>query len=293
MTSYPYSWEITKRSGSNFYWSFFFLPREKRNAIRAVYAFSRLVDDAVDEAEGEEGARLQIEIWRARLALCFNGHAVPDFDSTLFHPLLSELSDTIRRFQIPPRYFLDLLKGVEMDLTKKRYETFGELETYCYHVAGTIGLLCNHLFGIQDQKGQKGEDYALLLGRAFQLTNILRDLGSDANRGRLYLPREDLARFGLTTSDLLERRGGNEDLFLKLMRFEAARAEACFQEAFRTLSPNLRKSLIPAEIMSAFYHRILQRLQEENFPVYEKKVLLSQYEKVGLIAKTLVRSVFS
>lgn len=140
MRDYPYSARIARGSGSNFYWSFFFLPRDKKNAILAVYAFSRLVDDAVDEATSEAKAREEIAQWRRRLKEVYAGE-------TGGHPLLPELKDAIDRFHIPREYFEDLVTGMEMDLTKRRYETFDELETYCYHVASTIGLLCNHLFG--------------------------------------------------------------------------------------------------------------------------------------------------
>lgn len=293
MNNYPTSQKIARQSGSNFYWSFFFLPKKKRNGILAIYAFSRLVDDAVDEAKTPEEARLQIELWRRRLACCLNGQMSQE--NSLFHPIVPELRETIRRFEVPPSYFLDLLAGVEMDLTQKRYETFAELETYCYHVAGTIGLLCNHLFGVVEERHRQ---YAILLGSAFQLTNILRDLGSDAKRGRLYLPLEDLKRFGLSEDDLLEKRGGASGPgasgpFLELMRFEAKRAERFFEKAVETLTPRERKKVLPAEMMAAIYHRLLQRLVKENFPVYEKKVSLSRCEKAGLVARTLVRSVFS
>ena len=284
MKSYPVSREIARMSGSNFYLSFFFLPREKRNGILAIYAFSRLVDDAVDEAPSEEEARRQIDFWRSRLNICFHGGVITTKD-TIFHPVLPEFSDTIRRFKIPEKYFSDLLLGVEMDLTKKRYETFSELETYCYHVAGTIGLLCNHLFGVSEEKGR---DYALLLGTAFQLTNIIRDVGSDARRGRIYIPREEWTRFGLTETDILE--GKSSKPFLNLMRFQAERAESYFQKAFEALSEEQRRKIIPAEIMAAFYHTLLQKLQKERFPVFEKKVALSKWKKLKLVIRALRRS---
>jgi phytoene synthase len=279
MASYRYSREIARRSGSNFYLSFFFLPRERRNGISAVYAFSRLVDDAVDEAKEEAQAREEIRLWRRRLHLCYNGAEAFD------HPILPELKDAIGRFRIPKNYFLDLLTGVEMDLAKRRYETFRELETYCYHVAGTIGLLCNAVFGLDEERARR---YAVLLGTAFQLTNILRDVGSDLERGRLYLPREELREFGVAESDLIERKVSPR--FLQLMRFQAERAEGYFQKAFKTLPADERKKLLPAEIMAAVYRRLLEKLRRENFPVFEKKVSLSKPEKLWLVLKTAVRS---
>lgn len=285
MNDYSYSRRIARESRSNFYLSFFFLPKEKRNGILAVYAFSRLVDDAVDEAPDERAAQDEVRLWRRRLHLCFNGSSEKAPEPPLSHPLLEELRDTIQRFQMPKKYFLDLLTGVEMDLTKKRYESFEELENYCYHVAGTIGLLCNRLFGLEEERAER---YAVLLGTAFQLTNIIRDVGIDLKRGRLYLPRDELARFGVAESDLLERKISEN--FFELMRFQAGRAEDYFQKAFQALPEEKRRKLLPAEIMTAVYRRILKRLQEENFPVFQKKVSLSKSEKLGLAIRSFIRS---
>lgn len=284
MKNYPFSALIARQSGSNFYSSFFFLSREKRNAILAIYAFSRLVDDAVDEAPDAVRAREEIEAWRRRFDLCRNGLSP---QSEFFHPVLPELTDAIRRFEIPKEFFLDLLAGVEMDLAPKRFENFPELEKYCYHVAGTIGLLCNHVFGYPHDAVAK--EYAILLGTAFQLTNILRDIGSDARRGRIYLPQEDLARFGISESQILE--GRTSQSFENLMDFEAARAEDYFERATARLPYERRKRLIPAEIMAMVYHQILKRLRDERYPVFEKKIALSKFEKVRLLAKTLLSSV--
>lgn len=276
-----YSSKIARASGSNFYWSFFFLPRAKRNAIFTVYAFSRLVDDAVDEAASESQARAEIALWRRRLASCY-GDGLED--PQIRHPLLPELSETIESFSIPRSYFEDLLTGMEMDLTKTRYETIGELETYCYHVAGTIGLLCNHLFGFREDGAAR--EYAVLLGRAFQLTNIIRDVGRDARLGRIYLPREEMTRFGVEERDVLA--GRSSPAFQRLMDFEADRAAECFARAFAALPKGKRKKILPAEMMAAFYQAILQKTRRENFPVFQKKVSLSPLKKLALAAKTLV-----
>lgn len=283
MTAYPFSREISRRSGSNFYLSFFFLPAEKRNGLLSVYAFSRLVDDAVDEASSPEEAKRQMVIWRQRLDACYCEKDSEDRE--ISHPLLAELQETIRGFKIPKAYFDDLLVGVEMDLTKKRYATFQELERYCYHVAGTVGLLCNHLFGLDEEGARR---YALHLGTAFQLTNIIRDVGSDADRGRIYLPLEDLERFRVPESDFLEKK--KTPAFLELMQFQSDRARVFFEKAFEALPDRERKKLVPAEIMSIFYQRILQRIQKENFPVFERKVALSKGEKLALMVKTVLRS---
>ncbi|MBI2981275.1 MAG: phytoene/squalene synthase family protein, partial [Deltaproteobacteria bacterium] len=209
---FPFSRLIAKKSRSNFYPAFFFLPPEQRDGLCAVYAFSRLVDDAVDEAASAEKARSEISLWRRRLGSCYNG---PLEDS---HPLLPELSHVIGRFEIPQSIFEDLLTGVEMDLVKTRYENFSELEKYCYHVAGTIGLLCNRIFG---GSGDDHRRYALSLGTAFQLTNILRDIGGDLDKGRLYLPLEEMRRFSCRLEEI-ERRIQNR-AFDELMKFQVNR----------------------------------------------------------------------
>lgn len=276
-----YSRQIAKESGSNFYFSFFFLSKEKRDGIMTVYAFSRLVDDAVDEASDVAKARLEIGLWRKRVESCYGQK-----DALADHPLLPELSSTIRRFGIPRKYFDDLLTGMEMDLVRKRYSTFSELEDYCYHVAGTIGLLCNHLFGFPDD--QSAKEHAVLLGKAFQITNILRDLGSDAQRGRIYIPREDYEHFGLSEENFL--KGETSTSFLNLMHFEAERAEAFFRKASETLPDSKGRKLVPARIMSRFYRRILKKLQKENFPVFRKKISLSAPEKLALVAGSVFQS---
>ncbi|HEX5036440.1 MAG TPA: presqualene diphosphate synthase HpnD [bacterium] len=281
----PYSADVARKSGSNFYWSFFFLPKVKKNAIFAVYAFSRLVDDAVDEAADEAKARGEIALWRRRLAACYGEGSIDD--AALSHPLLPELKQTVALFSIPRAYFDDLITGMEMDLAKKRYASFDELETYCYHVASTIGLLCNHLFGYRDEEA--AHRYAVLLGKAFQLTNIIRDVGKDAKLGRIYLPKEDLDRFGVLENDVLEGRASEN--FRRLMGFEAERASDYFARAFAALPQAKRKKIVPAEMMAAFYQSLLKKTCEQNFPVFERKVSLSGLEKAALAAKTLVGAI--
>lgn len=281
----PYSAGVARKSGSNFYWSFFFLPKDKKNAIFVVYAFSRLVDDAVDEASDESKAREEISLWRKRLAACYGEGDIAD--PSIAHPLLSELKRTVELFSIPRSYFDDLITGMEMDLAKKRYVDFPELETYCYHVASTIGLLCNHLFGYRDDEAALR--YAVLLGKAFQLTNIIRDVGKDAEIGRIYLPKEDLDRFGVSEDDVLN--GRDSDAFKRLMSFQAERASDYFGRAFAALPAAKRRKIVPAEMMAAFYSSILKKTREQNFPVFEKKVSLSGFEKLSLAAKTLLEAI--
>lgn len=278
---FAYSAKIARDSGSNFYWSFFFLPKAKRNAILAVYAFSRLVDDAVDESPSEAKAREEISLWRKRLAAVYGEGAADGSD--VDHPILPELRDAVREFGIPRAYFDDLISGMEMDLKKTRYETFEELDVYCYHVASTIGLLCNHLFGYRDDEGALR--YAVLLGKAFQLTNIIRDVGKDAELGRIYLPAEELKKFGVEERAVLE--GRTSESFFRLMNFQADRAADYFRRAFAELPEEKRKKIVPAQMMAAFYQSILRKTRLESFPVFEKKVSLSGFEKFALAAKTL------
>ncbi len=282
MRTFDYSKQVARKSGSNFYFSFFFLPREKREGIMAVYAFSRLLDDAVDEAPNEESARKEAELWRQRLNACYGVNSQELLKS---HPLIPELCKTIQRFAIPQEYFFSLLDGVEMDLVKKRYETFRELENYCYHVASTVGLLCNQLFGYPTEDAKK---YAVLLGKALQLTNIIRDVGMDAQKNRIYIPKEELQRFSVSEQEILE--GQPSANFFKLLNFQSERAEDYFQKAAQALAFSKRKRLIPAEVMGNFYHAILKKLQEKNFPVFDTKVGLSNFHKFGLVAKVLLKS---
>src|SRR3989338_3348687 len=177
--SNSYSEEVAKKSGSNFYPAFFFLSKEERAALSSIYAFSRLVVDAVDHAVNLEKAKSELSEWKDFLDRCYESNKIPG------HPLYPEMKETIERYKISKKYFEDLLRGVEMDLTKKRYESFSELETYCYHVAGTVGLLCNQIFG---RPTEAHHSYAISLGTAFQLTNIIRDVGLDLERDRVYLP---------------------------------------------------------------------------------------------------------
>ncbi len=294
--TFQYSADLARKSGSNFYWSFFFLSKPKKQAILAIYAFSRLVDDAVDESSDAAQAAKEIALWRERLALCYRGLSalieLPDADPR-HHPLLPELATIVERFAIPKVYFDDLITGMEMDLKmdaqKTRYANFAELETYCYHVASTIGLLCNHLFGYPDDEAALR--YAVLLGKAFQMTNIIRDVGKDARIGRVYLPQDELGQFLLSESDIVQ--GRSSENFLQFMNFQADRAEDFFQKSFAELSEERRKKIIPAEIMSVFYREILFETRRRGFPVLgdAPKISLSKFKKIALLSKVLVRSV--
>jgi len=287
---------LTKASRSNFYYAFLFLPRQKREALYAIYAFCRLTDDLVDEIPSTLSADLhhraapgpsssadasagmpavsgtpleRLNAWRAELAACFRSEAT--------HPVTQRLAEVIRDFRIPHSYFEELLNGVEMDLTKFRYATFAELEQYCHRVAGVVGLMCIETFGYRHPATRQ---YAEYLGTAFQLTNILRDLAGDAERGRIYLPQEDLLRFGCAEEELMARR--MTPAFLDLMRFEAERARGFYASARRTLPPEDRRNMLAAEIMRAIYARILDRIERTGFDVFSGRIRLSDRERLGL-----------
>jgi len=274
---------LTKASRSNFYYAFLFLPRRKRDAIYAVYAFCRVTDDLVDEAlsipsgadptthaPASAGTPLErLKCWRAELESCFRGEAT--------HPVTQRLAEVIRDFRIPHRYFEELLNGVEMDLTKSRYATFAELQQYCYRVAGVVGLMCIEIFGYRQPTTRT---YAEHLGTAFQLTNILRDLAADAERGRIYLPQEDLRRFGYSGQDLLERR--MTPGFCDLMRFEVARTRQFYAAARAILPAEDRRTMLAAEIMGAIYSRILDRIEARGYDVFSSRVRLSDAHRLWL-----------
>ena len=277
-----YCTAVTKRSGSNFYYSFFFLPAARREAMYTVYAFCKEVDSAVDDAPPGSDPKEAIRQWRAEVAAVYGG--IPT------HPVAISLAGHVRQLDIPREYFDELINGVEMDLSTTRYKTFEELSRYCYRVAGVVGLICLHIFGTRDPRAK---DYAVNLGMAFQLTNILRDLGTDADRGRIYLPREDLARFDCTEEHLLRRR--YPPRFNDLMAFQCTRAHEFYANA-RTILASLpradRKALTPAEIMRGVYERILFRIERAGYRIFGPRISLSAPSKLAAAAGAWLRSLF-
>jgi phytoene synthase len=275
-----YCTALTKRSGSNFYYSFLFLPVARREAMHTVYAFCKEVDSAVDEAAPGSDPHLALSRWRSEVAAVYGG--IPT------HPVSISLAKHVRRFQIPREYFDEVIAGVEMDLTTTRYATFEELARYCYRVACVVGLICLHIFGTRDPRAK---DYAVNLGMAFQLTNILRDLGTDADRGRLYLPREDLVRFDCDEQLLL--RHHYTPRFRELMAFECSRARAYYEQA-RTILDHLpladRKALTPAEIMRGVYERILSRIEQADYRVFESRIRLPVVTRLTVAGFVWLRS---
>jgi len=261
--------------GTNFGVAFRVLPPAQREAIRAVHAFSRRVDDAVDEEPDGARAREEIERWRGEIAACFGGEPR--------EPAAIALVPHLQRFRIPRRYLDELLNGVEMDLTHHRYRTFPELRGYCYRVAAVVGFICLHIFGDEEERGR---GYAENLGLALQLTNILRDLGTDYARGRIYIPAEDLQSFGYS-EEALSRRERNE-AFRSLMRFQVARARAFFAAAEHEARSLDRKRLVAAEIMSRVYQRLLARIEARDYDVFREEVRVPLLERAWIAGSTFL-----
>ena len=278
MTSHEaqqYCTDLARRSGSNFYYSFFFLPQERRDAMHAVYAFCREVDGAVDEPAPGSDPRVHLARWRADIAALYRQDG--DGGAHSSNPIIICLADHIRRLGIPQEYFDEIIAGVEMDLTIKRYATFSDLYQYCYRVASVVGLVCLKIFGARTPESQT---YAVNLGIAFQLTNILRDLKVDGARGRIYLPTEDLTRFGYGEQALLA--GAYTPAFTSLMEFECRRAQEYYRAADAALPESDRRALLPAEIMRAIYHTILERIEASRYDVFVQRVTLSPPRRVAV-----------
>ncbi len=248
-----------KNSASSFSYSFSFLPKQQREAIKTVYEFCRITDDLVDNKENTQGNSQRLQAWRMELERALS-------ESSKYQ-ILNQLSSIARKFNIPVVHFYELIKGVEMDLLKNRYETFDELKEYCYHVASSVGLMCLGIFG---SKNEQTKEYAINLGIALQLTNILRDVGIDAGYGRIYLPAEDMRKFGCSESDILAKRNTKE--FLDLMKYETERAEAFFRKAQESLPEEDRNAMFAAKIMERIYYHTLLRIKKVNYDVFSSSV---------------------
>jgi phytoene synthase len=259
---------------SSFYYAFLLLPAARRRAILEVYAFLRAADDAVDEP----GA-LPLEVWSQELERVYGG-GEPE------HEPGRALRRAVSAFDIPRRHFDALLRGCAMDRDGRRYERYEELEDYCWHVAGVVGRACLPIFGVAESEA--GE-YADRLGIALQLVNIVRDVGEDARRGRIYLPSEDLARFGVAPEDLLAPRA-NERV-RALLAFEGERAEAALARAREALPRGraTRRKLLSAQVMGAVYTALLSRARREGYPSLERRVRLSRFSKLSVAARTWLR----
>lgn len=269
MSATEVCWALTRKSRSNFYYAFLFLPRRQREAMYAVYAFCRIVDDVVDLGRDPEVQRKELAHWRREVARCFEG--TPD------EPVAERLSQAVRAYPIPRAALEEIINGVEMDLDRSAYETFEELYPYCYRVAGAVGLCCIEIFGYGDPRAR---DYAVNLGVALQLTNILRDLQPDAQRGRVYLPREDLRRFGVSAEDL--RLGRYSPAFSALMEFEGRRARTFYRRAWEALPEGDARRLFAAEIMGRIYFALLRAIEARRYRVFDGRVSVPVSTKLAI-----------
>ncbi|HMU17346.1 MULTISPECIES: presqualene diphosphate synthase HpnD [Thauera] len=277
MNPHDYCQDKAAKSGSSFYYSFMFLPAERRQAITALYAFCREVDDVVDECHDLSLAQTKLEWWRQEVGRIYGG--LPT------HPVGHALKDVLKGFRLPQEQLLEIIDGMAMDLSQTRYLDFKGLQLYCYRVASVVGLLAAEIFGYQDRQTLK---YAHDLGLAFQLTNIIRDVGEDARRGRIYLPIEDLQRFKVPAKDLLEAR--YSDAFRELMAFQAERAEKFYDQAFAQLPAIDRKAQRPGLVMAAIYRTLLREIARDGFLVLDRRTSLTPLRKVWLAGTTWFRA---
>ncbi|HVB48058.1 MAG TPA: presqualene diphosphate synthase HpnD [Burkholderiales bacterium] len=275
MTPNEYCQRKAAASGSSFYYAFLFLSPARRRAITALYAFCREVDDVVDECSDAQLARSKLAWWRTEVANLFADHAQ--------HPVTRALAPALEPFGITAERLNEIIDGMEMDLTQARYADFAGLERYCYHVAGVVGLLAAGIFGYRDTRTL---EYAKQLGIAFQLTNIVRDVGEDARKGRIYLPLEDLQRFGVPAADILAARAS--PAFAELMRFETRRARSFYERALELLPQADRRTQRPGLIMAAIYRALLGEIERGGFDVLERRTSLTPLRKLWIAWKTWV-----
>lgn len=275
MTPDQYCQEKAAQSGSSFYYSFLFLPPERRRAITALYAFCREVDDVVDEVTDANVARAKLGWWRAEVANLFDGSPQ--------HPVTKALQPAVLDYGVTRARLDNIIDGMEMDLMHHRYADFAALERYCYRVAGVVGELSASIFGYTDAKTLK---YAYHLGLAFQLTNIIRDVGEDARRDRVYLPQDELRKFNLADEDILRAR--HSPAFVALMRFQSDRAEEHYRTAFAALPAQDKRAQRPGLIMAAIYHALLEEIRRDDFQVLNQRISLTPIRKLWLAWRTWV-----
>ncbi|MBI1890644.1 MAG: presqualene diphosphate synthase HpnD [Burkholderiales bacterium] len=276
MSPDEYCQQKAAQSGSSFYYSFLFLPPERRRAITALYAFCREVDDTVDECTDVAVARNKLMWWRKEIGAMLN--AQPS------HPVTQALKPHVATLGLNGQHLLAIIDGMEMDLDQTRYLDFAGLQRYCWHVAGVVGILSAQIFGF---KNAQTLQYAEKLGLAFQLTNIIRDVGDDARKGRIYLPVNELQQFNVTAADILNSRYSEN--FTNLMRFQAERAQKLYDEAFALLPPEDRRTQRPGLMMAAIYRTLLDEIQRDGFHVLHQRISLTPIRKLWLAWKTYIR----
>ncbi|MGH8856096.1 MAG: presqualene diphosphate synthase HpnD [Telluria sp.] len=277
MSPDEYCQQKTVQSGSSFYYSFLFLAPERRRAITALYAFCREVDDTVDEASDSSVARIKLAWWRTEVSAMYSG--------TPTHPVALALQPHIPVYRLEEQHLQAIIDGMEMDLDQSRYLDYAGLQRYCWRVAGVVGILSASIFGFTRQETLA---YAEKLGLAFQLTNIIRDVGDDARKGRIYLPVNELQQFGVTAADILNFR--HSDKFEALMRFQAERAQRTYDEALALLPKQDRRAQRPGLMMSAIYRTLLDEIERDGFHVLNQRISLTPLRKLWLAWKTYVRT---
>lgn len=265
--------QITLESKSSFLYSFFFLPREKREAIYTLYAFCRQTDDIADKHAPPESKAQLLNRWERELKNCFTRKVSNYFDS---------LRLVAERFMIPFEYFLELIAGVRMDLNHRHYRSFDDLRLYCYRVASVVGLMCIQIFGYRDPLIKQ---YAENLGIALQLTNIIRDVGTDARMGRIYIPQQELSQFRVPAGDIFGNKYSSD--FHRLMQFQAERAHHYYDLAERCLPDNERRNMLVSEIMKNIYYRLLLKIEENRFGVLDAPIRLSTPNKFWITLRTV------
>jgi phytoene synthase len=278
-SAFEYCRKVSWKHAKTFYFATHFLPPSKRRAVHAVYALCRYVDDIVDHCEDKlsrksltkEKIVLLINKWRTDIESCYKGILID-------HPIMIAWHDTLKKYHIPKNLPLELIDGVCMDLKQNRYETFDELYIYCYKVASVVGLMTSEIFGYTSEQSLR---HAIELGIAMQLTNILRDVGEDAQKGRIYLPLEDLKKFNLTEEDILN--GVMSENFINLMKFEIERARCYYKESEKGIAMLSQDSRLAVKVSHDNYSRILRRIEEMNYDVFKQRAFVSNTKKLALL----------
>jgi phytoene synthase len=276
MTPDDYCQQKTAQSGSSFYYSFLFLPPPRRRAITAFYAFCREVDDVVDECTDLDVARTKLAWWRTEVAALYEGKAK--------HPVALALTALLPEFNIEEARLYEIIDGMEMDLTQHRYADFSALQKYCYRVASVVGLVSAEIFGHSHPDTLK---YAENLGMAFQLTNIIRDVGEDARRDRIYIPVDELARFNVTAADIMHAR--HSEAFVQLMQFQVERALNYYRDAMNFLPQQDRRSQRPGLVMAAIYRTLLEEICADGMQVLNQRTSLTPLRKLWIALRTWIK----
>ncbi len=263
------------QSGSSFYYAFLFLPPERRKAITALYAFCREVDDVVDESSEPSVARMKLAWWRMQVERLYEGHAD--------HPVMQALLPHLHTYSLTSERLHAVVEGMEMDLDQSRYMDWPGLRKYCWHAAGVVGELSASIFGYTQPETLV---YAEKLGLAFQLTNIIRDVGDDARRGRIYLPVDDMQKFNVTASEIIDRQ--HSERFVELMRFQTERARLCYREAMQALPEADRRAQRPGLMMASIYYALLEEIERDNWQVLDQRISLTPIRKFWLAWKIWV-----